>query len=48
MTWLTVLYVALLAGAFVGCPAFVRVMALRHRDPERGDVGPTRDDREVL
>ena len=34
MSWLTVLYIAALAGAFTGCGAFLHVVRLRHRDPE--------------
>ena len=32
MTELTVLYVALLGGAFTGCASYVRALLLRHRE----------------
>ena len=32
MTWLTVLYVLFVAGAFTGCAGYVRAALLRHRE----------------
>ena len=39
MTGLMVLYVTVLAGASTGCGALLRVLRLRHQEPDVREVG---------